>query len=104
MEKSVVTFSRQRRKESLVGDLVSSPESVGSNMEKREDTVLVLMATSIVPELIYLYIPMGLVSMKVASSSLYSSSNLSDDCDCCYHSPSCLISPKGGGVGNIITP
>ena len=40
MEKSVVTFSRQRRKESLVGDLVSSPESVGSNMEKREDTVL----------------------------------------------------------------
>jgi hypothetical protein len=29
MEKSVVTFSRQRRKESLVGDLVSSPESVG---------------------------------------------------------------------------
>jgi hypothetical protein len=40
MEKSVVTFSRQRCKESLVGDLVSSPESVGSNMEKKEDTVL----------------------------------------------------------------
>jgi hypothetical protein len=40
MEKSVVTFSRQRRKEPLVGDLVSSPESVGSNMEKREDAVL----------------------------------------------------------------
>ena len=40
MEESVVTFSRQRRKEPLVGDLVSSPESVGSNMEKREDAVL----------------------------------------------------------------
>ena len=34
MEKSVVTFSRQQRKEPLVGDLVSSPESVGSNMEE----------------------------------------------------------------------
>ena len=40
MEKSVVTFSRQRHKEPLVGDLVSLPESVGSNMEKREDAVL----------------------------------------------------------------
>jgi hypothetical protein len=40
MEESVVTFSGQRRKEPLVGDLVSSPESVGSNMEKREDAVL----------------------------------------------------------------
>ena len=40
MEESVVTFSRQRRKEPQVGDLVSSPESVGSNMEKREDAVL----------------------------------------------------------------
>jgi hypothetical protein len=29
MEESVVTFSRQRRKEPLVGDLGSSPESVG---------------------------------------------------------------------------
>jgi hypothetical protein len=35
MEESVVTFSGQRRK---VGDLVSSPESVGSSMEKRERT------------------------------------------------------------------
>ena len=40
MEESVVTFSRQRRKEPLVGDLGSSPESVGLNMEKREDAVL----------------------------------------------------------------
>ena len=40
MEESVVTFFGQRRKEPLVGDLVSSPESVGSNMEKREDAVL----------------------------------------------------------------
>jgi len=40
MEESVVTFSGQRRKEPLVGDLVSSPESVGSSMEKREDAVL----------------------------------------------------------------
>ena len=40
MEVSVVTFSGQRRKEPLVGDLVSSPESVGSSMEKREDSVL----------------------------------------------------------------
>ena len=40
MEESVVTFSGQRRKEPLVGDLVSSPESVGSNMEKRENAVL----------------------------------------------------------------
>ena len=40
MEESVVTFSGQRRKESLVGDLVSYPESVGSSMEKREDAVL----------------------------------------------------------------
>ena len=40
LEESVVTFSGQRRKEALVGDLVSSPESVGSNMEKREYAVL----------------------------------------------------------------
>jgi hypothetical protein len=40
MEESVVTFPRQRHKEPLVGDLVSSPESVGSNIEKREDVVL----------------------------------------------------------------
>jgi hypothetical protein len=40
MEESVVTFSRQRHKEPLVGDLVSSPERVGSNMEKREYVVL----------------------------------------------------------------
>jgi hypothetical protein len=40
MEESVVTFSGQQRKEPLVGDLISSPESVGSNMEKREDAVL----------------------------------------------------------------
>jgi hypothetical protein len=40
MEESVVTFSGQRCKEPLVGDLVSLPESVGSNMQKREDTVL----------------------------------------------------------------
>ena len=40
MEESVVTLSGQRRKEPLVGDLVSSPESVGSSMEKREDAVL----------------------------------------------------------------
>jgi hypothetical protein len=40
MEESVVTFSGQRRKEPLVGDFVSSPESVGSNMEKREDAAL----------------------------------------------------------------
>ena len=40
MEESVVKFSGQRRKEPLVGDLVSSPESVGSNMEKRENAVL----------------------------------------------------------------
>ena len=40
MEESVVTFSGQQRKEPLVGGLVSSPESVGSNMEKREDAVL----------------------------------------------------------------
>ena len=40
MEESVVTFSGQRRKEPLVGDLVSSPESVGSSMEKRECAVL----------------------------------------------------------------
>ena len=37
MEESVVTFSGKRRK---VGDLVSSPESVGSSMEKRENAVL----------------------------------------------------------------
>jgi hypothetical protein len=40
MEESVVTLSGEQRKEPLVGDLVSSPESVGSNMEKREDAVL----------------------------------------------------------------
>jgi hypothetical protein len=40
MEESVITFSGQRRKEPLVGDLVSPPGSVGSNMEKREDAVL----------------------------------------------------------------
>jgi hypothetical protein len=40
MEESVVIFPRQRHKEPLVGDLVSSPESVGSNIEKREDVVL----------------------------------------------------------------
>jgi 4-alpha-glucanotransferase len=40
MEESVVTLSGQRRKEPLVGDLFSSPESVGSSMEKREDAVL----------------------------------------------------------------
>ena len=40
MEESVVTFSRQRRKEPLVGDLVSLPEIVRSSMEKREDAVL----------------------------------------------------------------
>jgi hypothetical protein len=40
MEESVVTLSGQRRKEPLVGDLVSSPESVGSSMEMREDAVL----------------------------------------------------------------
>ena len=39
-EESVVTFSGQRRNKPLVGDLVSYPESVGSNMGKREDTVL----------------------------------------------------------------
>jgi hypothetical protein len=36
MEESLVTFSGQRRKEPLVGDL----ESVGSSMEKRKDAVL----------------------------------------------------------------
>ena len=40
MEESVVTFSGQRRKEPLVGDLVSLPEIVRSSMEKREDAVL----------------------------------------------------------------
>ena len=40
MEESVVTFSRKRRKEPLVGNLFSSPDSVGSNMEKREDAVV----------------------------------------------------------------
>lgn len=40
MEESVVTFSVQRRKEPLVGDLVSSQESVGSSIEKREGAVL----------------------------------------------------------------
>jgi len=40
MEESVVTFSGQRHKKPLVGDLVSSPETVGSSMEKREDAVL----------------------------------------------------------------
>jgi hypothetical protein len=40
MEESLVKFSRKRPKEPLVGDLVSSPESVGLNMEKRKDAVL----------------------------------------------------------------
>ena len=40
MEESVVTFSGQRCKEPLVGDLVSLPEIVRSSMEKREDAVL----------------------------------------------------------------
>jgi hypothetical protein len=39
MEESVVKFSGQRRKEPLVGDLVSSPESVRSSVGEIEDTV-----------------------------------------------------------------
>jgi hypothetical protein len=31
------------------------------------------------------------LSMKVASSSLYSSSKLSGESDCCHQSPSCLL-------------
>jgi hypothetical protein len=40
MEKSVVTFSRQRHKESLVGDLVSSPESALSSISPTLDLTL----------------------------------------------------------------
>jgi hypothetical protein len=90
-EGMAATLSGMGNTKPLVRYGTQSPESVRSSVGEIEDKVphdafSVLMATSIVPELIYLYIPMGLVSMKVASSSLYSSSNLSGDCDCCHHS------------------
>jgi hypothetical protein len=79
-EGMAATLSGMGNTKPLVRYGTQSPESVRSSVGEIE-----------VPELIYLYIAMGLVSMKVASSSLYSSSNLSGDCDCCHHSPSCLI-------------